>query len=35
MTADADDNMASLLPRGFVRGLVAVMLASLVLSVAA
>jgi phospholipid/cholesterol/gamma-HCH transport system permease protein len=35
MTADADDDMASLLPRGFVRGLVAIMLASLMLSVAA
>lgn len=35
MTARAGDDMASLLPRGFVRGLVAIMLASLMLSLAA
>jgi phospholipid/cholesterol/gamma-HCH transport system permease protein len=35
MNARAGEDMASLLPRGFVRGLVAIMIASLVLSLAA
>jgi phospholipid/cholesterol/gamma-HCH transport system permease protein len=35
MDARPDEDMASLLPRGFVRGLVAIMIASLVLSLAA
>jgi phospholipid/cholesterol/gamma-HCH transport system permease protein len=35
MRARADDDMARLLPRGFVRGLIAIMTASLVLSLAA
>jgi len=35
MGARPGDDMASLLPRGFVRGLLAVMIASLLLSLAA
>jgi phospholipid/cholesterol/gamma-HCH transport system permease protein len=35
MTASADEDMAGLLPRGFVRGLVAIMLSSLMLTLAA